>query len=181
LAVFGFTNEERKTARRLRQTVPPAQAGGGFQRHQLMPGTGPGPARCLHSHSHNNGFVLPRRTSGEPVSPRNFSSCASPCRRRQINLLFRSVVRNYFPGDPTSVVCWTQRNRHFNSDMQSRYSNEIKTTATPAASFRQRQQSETFFSILLFILLTTYYVVIIRDRLELSTVFFVFSKCLPRP
>jgi hypothetical protein len=67
-----FTNEERKSARRLRESVPPAQAGGGFQRHQPMPGTGPGPARCLHLHSHNCGFVLPRRTSGEPVSPRNF-------------------------------------------------------------------------------------------------------------
>jgi hypothetical protein len=65
-----FTNEERKSARRLRETMPPAQAGGGFQRHQLMPGIGPDPARCLHSH--NCGFVLLRRTSGEPVSPRNY-------------------------------------------------------------------------------------------------------------
>ena len=61
-----------KPVRDWRETEPPAQASGGFRWHQPMPGTGPGPARCLHSHSHDNGFFLLRRTSGEPVSPRNF-------------------------------------------------------------------------------------------------------------
>jgi hypothetical protein len=70
--VFGFTNEEPNPAERLQETAPPAQASGGFQRHQPTPGTGPGSARRFHSHSHNNGFVLLRRTSGEPVSPRKF-------------------------------------------------------------------------------------------------------------
>jgi hypothetical protein len=62
----------------------------------------------------------------------------------------------------------------FNSDVLSRHSGEIKTTAPLAADFHQMQLLEAIFSISFFIRLTTYIVVIIHGRPSLSTVFLNF-------